>query len=125
MLETGKQQLKKENILVHFWKIYQKPDCLCDKLLLVKPHVNDFNLAVLRLDGRYLTNKNQRTNINTIYKSWDKILFGIPQKSLPGQKFSIYLFVNSSSLQNKQSLQYMQITIHTLQSKILTIILSQ
>ena len=35
----------------------------------------------------YLSNRKQRTKINTTYSSWEEILFGVPQGSVLGPSF--------------------------------------
>ena len=48
-------------------------------------------MNALRLVYSYLTNKKQRTKINTKYSSCEKILFGVPQGSILGALFNIFL----------------------------------
>lgn len=70
---------------MHFEKLYKSLcNCLYDKLLLVKPHMNDFSLGALRLVGSYLTNRRQR----------------IKEKNIFSKDFQ-YIFVTISSLWNK------------------------
>ena len=40
-------------------------------------------MSALRFVHSYLTNRMQRTKINSEYSSWKK-LFGVPQGSIPG-----------------------------------------
>ena len=57
-------------------------DCLSHDLLMAK----------LRLVQSYLSNRKQRTKINTEYSSWEVILFGVPHDSILGPLlFNIFL----------------------------------
>ena len=47
-------------------------DCLSHELLLVKLHAYGFSSSALRLIYSYLTNRKQRTKINSSYSSWEE-----------------------------------------------------
>ena len=67
-------------------------DCLSHDLLIAKLNAYGFSMAALGLVQNYLSNRNQRTKINTKYSSWKEILFGVLQGSiLKPLLFNIYL----------------------------------
>ena len=91
MLGNGNQLLMKENRLVHFWQTYLWL-WLSRDLLLAKLHAYVFSLSALKLIHNYLKNRKQRTKIDSTYRSWEEILFGIPQGSiLKPLLFNIFL----------------------------------
>ena len=50
-------------------------DCLSHDLLIAKLKAYGFSMAALRLVQNYLSNRKQRTMINTEYSSWEENLF--------------------------------------------------
>ena len=67
-------------------------DCLSHDLSIVKLNAYGFSIDSLRLVQDYLTNRKQRTKIDSAYSSWEEILFGVPQRSILGPLlFNIFL----------------------------------
>ena len=62
-------------------------DCLSHNLLIAKLNACGFTIAVLRLVQNYLSNRKQRTKINSDFSSWEEILFWVLQGSILGPLF--------------------------------------
>ena len=71
-------------------------NCLSHELPIAKLHAYGFSSAALRLMLSYLTNRKQRTKINSSYSSWEELLFGISKDLYLTLYYSIYFFVISS-----------------------------
>ena len=68
-------------------------DCLSHDLLVAKLNAYRFSIAALRLMQNYLSNRKQRTKINSGFSSWEEVLFGVPQRSTLGPLlFNTFLF---------------------------------
>ena len=59
-------------------------DCLLHDLLLSKINSYGFSLPALRMVQSYLSNRKQRTKINSEFSSWEEVWFGIPQGTIFG-----------------------------------------
>ena len=68
-------------------------DCHSHDLLIGKLHSFVIFLASLKLQAAYLTNRKQRTKVETSYSSWEDIKHGIQQGSTLGPLCSTFLFV--------------------------------
>ena len=67
-------------------------DTLNYEFLIVKLHAYGFGEESLMLLSSYLSNRWQRTKINTSFSSWTELLQGVPQGSVLGPLlFNIYL----------------------------------
>ena len=68
-------------------------DCLSHEFLLAKLPAYGFNILALRLVYSYLKNKKRRTEINSAYRSWEEITFGVlPGSTLRPLLFNIFLY---------------------------------
>ena len=103
MLEKWKSSVDKRSsfgaLLTDLSKAF---DCLSHELLIAKLHAYGFSLNAPRLVHSYLTNRKQRTKINTKYSSWEEILFGVPQGSILGPllfdifRFDVFFIMNET-----------------------------
>ena len=59
-------------------------DCLDHELLIAKLNAYSFSVNALKLVHNYLSNRKQRTKINSTYSSLLEIVFRIPQGSILG-----------------------------------------
>ena len=59
-------------------------DCLNYELLIAKLNANGFSLTALKLVHNYLSNRKQRTKINSTYSNLLEIIFWVPQGSILG-----------------------------------------
>ena len=67
-------------------------DCLDHDLLIAKLNAYGFSLTTLKLVHNYLSNRKQRTKINSAHSSLLEIIFGVPQGSILGPLlFNIFL----------------------------------
>ena len=84
MLETWKKSVDKGKdfgaLLTDLSKAF---DCLDHELLTAKLNAYGFSLPALRLVNDYLSNRKQRTKIDT-YSTWLDIIFEVPQGSILG-----------------------------------------
>ena len=77
-------------------------DCLFHDLLLAELNAYGFSLPALRLMQKYISNRKQRTKLNSEHSSWEEILFGVPHGSILGfLLFDIFLcdlfFINNDA----------------------------
>ena len=54
----------------------------------MKLHANDLLLSALKMVNDYLLNRQMRTNVGSSYRTWEEILFDVPQGSALGPLLS-------------------------------------
>ena len=94
MLEKWKRSVDNSKIFGALLTVFSKAfDCLDHELLIAKLNAYGFSLTALKLVHNYLSNRKQRTKINSAYSSLLEIIFGIPfQGSILGPLlFNIFL----------------------------------
>jgi hypothetical protein len=103
MIEKWKQILDKGGyaggILMDLSKAF---DTINHRLLIAKLHAYGFDVSALEIVNDYLSDRWQRTKINTSFSTWSLIVCGVPQGSVLGPKFFniflndlFYLFENT------------------------------
>ena len=93
LIEKWKASLDKKGfagaILMDLSKAF---DTIYHELLIGKLHAYGINKESLKILLSYLSNRWQRTKINTDFSSWSQIIQGIPQGSVLGPiLFNIYI----------------------------------
>ena len=85
MLEKWKRSVDNSKLfgalLADLSKVF---DCLNHELLIAKLKAFEFSLTVLKLVHNCLSNRKQRTKINSTYSSLLEIIFGVPEGSILG-----------------------------------------
>ena len=59
-------------------------NCLSHDLLITKLHANRLDINSLNILQDYLSNRKQRTKVDSFYTFWEAILSGVPQGSMLG-----------------------------------------
>ena len=93
MLERWKLAVdNKRNFVALLTDLSKAFDCLPHDLLFAKLNAYGFSLSALRLVQSYLSNRKQRTKVDSEFTLWEEILFGVPQGSIWGPLI-YYLFM--------------------------------
>ena len=91
MIERWKKSLDNKGyaggVLMDLSKAF---DTINHKLLLAKLHAYGFDVSALEIIYDYLSNRFQRTKINSSFSSWSLMLSGMPQGSVNGPKWFNY-----------------------------------
>ena len=89
LIEKWKKSLDdKEYSVVDLSKAFET---INHDLLIAKLDAYGFDKAALKLMKSYLTNRWQRTKINTSFSSWNMIECGVPQGSVLVQLFGCFM----------------------------------
>ena len=59
-------------------------DTISHDLLIAKLHAYGFDKTSLKLMKSYLSNRWQRTKINSLFSTWAELIIGVPQGSVLG-----------------------------------------
>ena len=91
MIERWKKSLDNKGyaggVLMDLSKAF---DTINHKLLVAKLHAYGFDISALEIIYDYLSNRFQRTKINSSFSSWSLMLSGMPQGSVNGPKWFNY-----------------------------------
>ena len=93
MIETWKEDLDKGNTVgVIIMDLSRAFDTINHGLLISKMKAYGFSKSALKILISYLTNRPQRTNVNSNYSSWKNSKVGEPQGSILGPFLSMIFF---------------------------------
>ena len=83
MVERWKRALdKKKHVGAVLTDLFKAFDCINHKLLIAKLEAYGIGNDALYFIYDYLSNRKQRTNVNSSYSSWREIKYGVPQGAI-------------------------------------------
>ena len=80
--------------------LFKAIDCLSRDLFSAKLNAYGFSIDSLRLVEDYLSNRKQRTWINSMYSSWEETIFGVPQGYILGPLLFIFFLCDLFFIMN-------------------------
>ena len=82
MFEIWKEDADNNKALDALWN--DLFDCLSHDLLIAKLHAYSLDIDSLNILQDYLSNRKQRTKVDSFYSPWEAIVSGLPQGSILG-----------------------------------------
>ena len=99
MIEDWKLAIDENEIVGAFFMDLSKAfDCLPHSLIIAKLHAYDLSFDSCELLSSYLSDRVQRVKIENTRSPWKCVTKGVPQGSILGLYFSIYLSMTCFSL---------------------------